>query len=193
MKLEISNLLSLEEYDSERENLKKDVINHKKNRTVSIGDNIVLIFEDFKTIKYQVQEMLRIEKIFKKNEIQEEIDAYNPLIPDGTNLKATMLIMYPDVEVRRQMLLKLHDIENNIWISVGQKKVIAFADEDLDRSTDEKTSAVHFLRFQFTHDEVTEFLSNNEIVIGVNHKEYDKEVTLDKAIKESLEKDFKSS
>ena len=193
MKLEISNLLSLEEYDSERENLKKDVINHKKNRTVSIGDNIVLIFEDFKTIKYQVQEMLRIEKIFKKDEIQEEIDAYNPLIPDGTNLKATMLIMYPDVEVRRQMLLKLHDIENNIWISVGQKKVIAFADEDLDRSTDEKTSAVHFLRFQFTHDEVTEFLSSDKIVIGVNHKEYDKEVILDKSVKESLERDFKSS
>ena len=193
MKLDISNLLSLEEYDSERENLKKDVINHKKNRTVSIGDNIVLIFEDFKTIKYQVQEMLRIEKIFKKDEIQEEIDAYNPLIPDGTNLKATMLIMYPDVEIRRQMLLKLHDIENNIWISVGQNKVIAFADEDLDRSTDEKTSAVHFLRFQFTHDEVTEFLSSDKIVIGVNHKEYDKEVVLDKAIKESLEKDFKSS
>ena len=193
MKLEISNLLSLEEYDSERENLKKDVINHKKNRTVSIGDNIVLIFEDFKTIKYQVQEMLRIEKIFKKDEIQEEIDAYNPLIPDGTNLKATMLIMYPDVEIRRQMLLKLHDIENNIWISVGQKKVIAFADEDLDRSTDEKTSAVHFLRFQFTHDEVTEFLSSDKIVVGVNHKEYDKEVILDKAVKESLEKDFKSS
>ena len=193
MKLEISNLLSLEEYDSERENLKKDVINHKKNRTVSIGDNIVLIFEDFKTIKYQVQEMLRIEKIFKKDEIQEEIDAYNPLIPDGTNLKATMLIMYPDVEVRRQMLLKLHDIENNIWISVGQKKVIAFADEDLDRSTDEKTSAVHFLRFQFTHDEVTEFLSSDKIVVGVNHKEYDKEVILDKAVKESLERDFKSS
>ena len=193
MKLEISNLLSLEEYDSERENLKKDVINHKKNRTVSIGDNIVLIFEDYKTIKYQVQEMLRIEKIFKKDEIQEEIDAYNPLIPDGTNLKATMLIMYPDVEVRRQMLLKLHDIENNIWISVGQKKVIAFADEDLDRSTDEKTSAVHFLRFQFTHDEVTEFLSSDKIVIGVNHKEYDKEVILDNAVKESLERDFKSS
>ena len=193
MKLEISNLLSLEEYDSERENLKKDVIDHKKNRTVSVGDNIVLIFEDFKTIKYQVQEMLRIEKIFKKDEIQEEIDAYNPLIPDGTNLKATMLIMYPDVEIRRQMLLKLHDIENNIWISVGQNKVIAFADEDLDRSTDEKTSAVHFLRFQFTHDEVTEFLSSDKIVIGVNHKEYDKEVVLDKAIKESLEKDFKSS
>ena len=193
MKLEISNLLSLEEYDSERENLKKDVINHKKNRTVSVGDNIVLIFEDFKTIKYQVQEMLRIEKIFKKDEIQEEIDAYNPLIPDGTNLKATMLIMYPDVEVRRQMLLKLHDIENNIWISVGQKKVIAFADEDLDRSTDEKTSAVHFLRFQFTHDEVTEFLSSDKIVIGVNHKEYDKEVILDNAVKESHERDFKSS
>ena len=100
MKLEPKDLLSLEEYDSERESIKKELISHKKNRTISIGDNIVLIFEDFMTIKYQVQEMLRIEKIFNKKEIQEEIDAYNPLIPVGTNLKATMLIMFPDVEVR---------------------------------------------------------------------------------------------
>ena len=131
--------------------------------------------------------MLRIEKIFKKDEIQEEIDAYNPLIPDGTNLKATMLIMYPDVEVRRQMLLKLHDIENNIWISVGQKKVIAFADEDLDRSTDENIRST-LLRFQLTHDEVTEFLSSDKIVIGVDHKEYNKEVTLIRPLKKVLKK-----
>ena len=111
MKLEPKDLLSLEEYDSKRDSIKKELIIHKKNRTISIGDNIVLIFEDYMTIKYQVQEMLRIEKIFNKKEIQEEIDAYNPLIPDGTNLKATMLIMFPDVEVRREMLFKLHDIE----------------------------------------------------------------------------------
>ena len=110
MKLEPKDLLSLEEYDSKRDSIKKELISHKKNRTINIGDNIVLIFEDYMTIKYQVQEMLRIEKIFNKKEIQEEIDAYNPLIPDGTNLKATMLIMFPDVEVRREMLVKLHDI-----------------------------------------------------------------------------------
>ena len=122
MKLEVKDLLSLEEYDTHRESIKKELIAHKKNRTINIGENLVLIFEDFMTIKYQVQEMLRIEKIFNKKEIQEEIDAYNPLIPDGTNFKATMLIMYPDVEVRRQMLFKLHDIENNIWMSCGGEK-----------------------------------------------------------------------
>ena len=127
MKLEPKDLLSLEEYDSKRDSIKKELIIHKKNRTISIGDNIVLIFEDYMTIKYQVQEMLRIEKIFNKKEIQEEIDAYNPLIPDGTNLKATMLIMFPDVEVRREMLFKLHDIENNIWLSSGGKKIIALS------------------------------------------------------------------
>ena len=124
MKLKAEDLLSLEEYDSQRDLLKKELIDHKKNRTVNVGDNIVLIFEDFMTIKYQVQEMLRIEKIFNKKEVQEEIDAYNPLIPDGTNLKATMLIMYPDVEVRREMLFKLHDIENQIWLRVGDKKTV---------------------------------------------------------------------
>ena len=125
MKLEPKDLLSLEEYDSKRDSIKKELISHKKNRTINIGDNIVLIFEDYMTIKYQVQEMLRIEKIFNKKEIQEEIDAYNPLIPDGTNLKATMLIMFPDVEVRREMLFKLHDIENKVWLSSSDKKIIA--------------------------------------------------------------------
>ena len=110
MKLKIENLLSLEDYDNQREDIKKDLIEHKKNRTISIVEHIILLFENYSTIKYQVQEMLRIEKIFNKKEMQEEIDAYNPLIPDGNNLKATMLIMYPDVDERKVMLSKLHDI-----------------------------------------------------------------------------------
>ena len=193
MKLKPEDLLSLEDYDLHRDSIKKELINHKKNRTVNVGDNIVLIFEDFMTIKYQVQEMLRIEKIFNKKEIQEEIDAYNPLIPDGTNLKATMLIMYPDVEVRREMLLKLHDIENQMWLSSGNKKIIAHADEDLDRSTDKKTSAVHFLRFQLGQDDIAEFISSTQVKIGVNHTAYDEEVVLDVDIKKSLQDDLKTN
>tara|TARA_A100001035_G_scaffold3301_1_gene2467 strand:+ start:108 stop:689 length:582 start_codon:yes stop_codon:yes gene_type:complete len=193
MKLEPKDLLSLEEYDSKRDSIKKELISHKKNRTVSIGDNIVLIFEDFMTIKYQVQEMLRIEKIFNKKEIQEEIDAYNPLIPDGTNFKATMLIMFPDVEIRREMLFKLHDIENKIWLSFGDKKLIAYADEDLDRSTDEKTSAVHFLRFQLEQDDIADFISSSEVRIGVDHPEYNKEIVLDESVKKSLEGDLETN
>lgn len=193
MKLEPKDLLSLEEYDSKRDSIKKELIIHKKNRTISIGDNIVLIFEDYMTIKYQVQEMLRIEKIFNKKEIQEEIDAYNPLIPDGTNLKATMLIMFPDVEVRREMLFKLHDIENNIWLSSGGKKIIAYADEDLDRSTDEKTSAVHFLRFQLEQEDIADFISSSEVKLGVDHPEYNKEIVLDSFAKKSLQGDLKTN
>ena len=193
MKLEPKDLLSLEEYDSKRDSIKKELISHKKNRTINIGDNIVLIFEDFMTIRYQVQEMLRIEKIFNKKEIQEEIDAYNPLIPDGTNLKATMLIMFPDVEVRREMLFKLHDIENRIWLSCGDKKIIAYADEDLDRSTDEKTSAVHFLRFQLEQDDIADFISSSEVRIGVDHPEYNKEIVLDESVKKSLEGDLETN
>ena len=193
MKLKIEDLLSLEDYDVQREVIKKDLINHKKNRTVSIGEHIILLFEDYSTIKYQVQEMLRIEKIFNKKEMQEEIEAYNPLIPDGDNLKATMLIMYPDVNERRVMLSKLHDIENHIWLSSGSKKITAFADEDLERSTDSKTSAVHFLRFQLDQDDITEFLSNEKISLGVNHSEYDKEIQLEPNTKASLAKDLKSN
>ena len=193
MKLEPKDLLSLEEYDSKRDSIKKELISHKKNRTISIGDNIVLIFEDFMTIKYQVQEMLRIEKIFNKKEIQEEINAYNPLIPDGTNLKATMLIMFPDVEVRREMLFKLHDIENKIWLSSSDKKIIAYADEDLDRSTDEKTSAVHFLRFQLEQEDIADFISSSEVRIGVDHSEYNKEIVLDEIVKKSLQGDLKTN
>ena len=190
MKLKIENLLSLEDYDNQRDDIKKDLIEHKKQRTVSIGEHIILLFENYSTIKYQVQEMLRIEKIFNKKEMQEEIDAYNPLIPDGNNLKATMLIMYPDVDERKVMLSKLHDIENHIWISCGSKKIIAFADEDLERSTDNKTSAVHFLRFQLDQDVITAFLSNKKISMGVDHNEYKKEIELESEARASLAKDL---
>ena len=193
MKLKIEDLLSLEDYDDQREVIKKDLINHKKDRTVSIGEHVILLFEDYSTIKYQVQEMLRIEKIFNKKEIQEEIDAYNPLIPDGDNLKATMLIMYPDVDERKVMLSKLHGIENNIWLSCGSDKIIAFADEDLERSTDNKTSAVHFLRFQLEQDDITELLSSAKISLGVNHSEYNKEIELAPDTRASLVKDLNTN
>ena len=193
MKLKIEDLLSLEDYDDQREVIKKDLINHKKNRTVSIGEHVILLFEDYSTIKYQVQEMLRIEKIFNKKEMQEEIDAYNPLIPDGDNIKATMLIMYPDVDERKVMLSKLHGIENNIWLSCGSNKITAFADEDLERSTDSKTSAVHFLRFQLDQDDITAFLSNEKISLGVNHSEYNQEIELTSDTRASLVKDLNNN
>ena len=180
-KLKTTDLLSLEEYDKQREDIKKDLLSHKKNRSVLIGDNVVLLFEDYLTIKYQVQEMLRIEKIFNQKEIQEEIDAYLPLIPDGDNLKATMLIMYPDVDERKIMLNKLHNLENLIWLSIdGSKKIIAVSDEDLERTRDEKTSAVHFLRFQLTKNDIKLFKSSKNIEFGVNHDNYNQSVKISK-------------
>jgi len=180
-KLKTTDLLSLEEYDKQREDIKKDLLSHKKNRSVLIGDNVVLLFEDYLTIKYQVQEMLRIEKIFNQKEIQEEIDAYSSLIPDGDNLKATMLIMYPDVDERKIMLNKLHNLENLIWLSIdGSKKIIAVSDEDLERTRDEKTSAVHFLRFQLTKNDIKLFKVSENIEFGVNHDNYNQSVKISK-------------
>ncbi|CAI8288225.1 MAG: Uncharacterised protein [Gammaproteobacteria bacterium] len=180
-KLKTTDLLSLEEYDKQREDIKKDLLSHKKNRSVLIGDNVVLLFEDYLTIKYQVQEMLRIEKIFNQKEIQEEIDAYSSLIPDGDNLKATMLIMYPDVDERKIMLNKLHNLENLIWLSIdGSKKIIAVSDEDLERTRDEKTSAVHFLRFQLTKSDIKLFKASENIEFGVNHDNYNQSVKISK-------------
>ena len=173
-KLTLDNLLSLEDYENQREQIKTDVINHKKHRSVMIGENIILLFEDLMTIRYQVQEMLRIEKIIKEKDIQEELGAYTPLIPDGNNLKATMLIMYPDVVQRKQMLTKLNGIENEVWICAdNQKRVFAVSDEDLDRSNDKKTSAVHFLRFQFDDKYIKSIKTATKIDIGTSHSEYE--------------------
>ena len=190
-KLITSDLLSLEEYDKSREQIKAELISHKKNRSIKIGDHVLILFEDYETIKYQVQEMLRIEKIFKEKDIQEEIDAYESLIPDGNNLKATMLIMYTDERERKVMLNKLHDLENNVWLSIdNSKRIFAVSDEDLERSRDEKTSAVHFLRFQLTDSEVNLFKESRNIVFGVDHEEYNLQSELDQNTIDSLLKDF---
>ena len=191
-KLTIKNLLSLEEYDKQRDEIKSALIEHKKNRSVKIGENLVLLFEDYETIKYQVQEMLRIEKIFNAKEIDEEISAYTSLIPDGNNLKATMLIMYPDVDERKVMLNKLHDLENNIWLKVDDgERIFAVADEDLERSRDEKTSAVHFLRFQLDNNSIEKFKLFEDVSFGTDHENYNNETKLEKDIIISLSKDLK--
>ncbi len=190
-KLTTEDMLSLEEYDKSREEIKSNLLSHKKNRSIKIGDNVLLLFEDYQTIKYQVQEMLRIEKIFKQKDIQEEISAYEALIPDGNNLKATMLIMFTDVNERKIMLNRLHDLENNVWLSVdNSKRIFAISDEDLERSREEKTSAVHFLRFQLDQDLIGLFRKSNNIVFGVDHKEYNLQVKLDQKTIESLSNDF---
>ena len=190
-KLIISDLLSLEEYDKSREEIKQNLLLHKKNRSVKVGDNVLLLFEDYETIKYKVQEMLRIEKIFKENDIQDEIDAYQSLIPDGNNLKATMLIMYTDVNERKIMLNKLCDLENRVWLSINNsKKIFAVSDEDLERSRDEKTSAVHFLRFQLSDADKKSFNETDDIIIGIDHKEYNYEAKLQRDTISTLAEDL---
>ncbi|MBO6564932.1 MAG: DUF3501 family protein [Pseudomonadales bacterium] len=172
--LERKNLWSLEEYAENRPDFRAEVLAHKENRRVQIGKHVLLVFEDALTIKYQIQEMLRIEKVFEAAGIQEELDAYNPLIPDGDNWKCSMLIQYPDVEERKERLAKLIDIENKVWVKVGDtEKVFAIADEDLERANDEKTSAVHFLRFQFEQAQVEALKAGESITFGVDHDNYD--------------------
>ena len=190
-KLLATDLLSLEEYDKSRQQIKSDLMLHKKNRSIKIGDNVLILFEDYETIKYQVQEMLRIEKIFKATDIQEEISAYESLIPDGDNLKATMLIMYTDVNERKVMLNRLFDLENSIWLSIdNSKRIFAISDEDLERSRDEKTSAVHFLRFQLDTKDIEQFKKSNNVVFGIDHKEYNFETKVDDKTMKSLSNDF---
>jgi hypothetical protein len=185
------NLLSLEDYDKQREQIKADLLLHKKDRSITIGENILLLFEDFDTIKYQVHEMLRIEKISKEADINEEISAYTSLIPDGDNLKATMLIMYPDVEERRVMLKKLHGLENNIYLCIDDgKRIFAVSDEDLERTRDEKTSAVHFLRFQLDRNSMEKFKSSDNIVFGAMHDSYSSHTKINSETKSTLLSDF---
>lgn len=150
-KLKREHLLTLEAYSREREAIRRQIIEHKKNRTVHLDGHITLVFEDALTVRYQIQEILRVERIFEDEGINEELEAYNPLIPDGSNLKATMLIQYDDVDERRVALEQLVGVEHKVWLEVkGEGRVFAFADEDLERSTETKTAAVHFLRFELT-------------------------------------------
>lgn len=167
------SLMSLETYAKKRAEFRKEVIEHKKHRTVHLGNHVTLLFEDEMTLRYQVQEMLRIEKIFEEEGIQSELDAYNPLCPDGSNFKATMLIEYENVADRKAALAKLIGIEDRLFVQVeGQPRVHAIADEDLDRENDEKTSAVHFVRFELTADMKAALKGGAQMMIGCDHPNY---------------------
>jgi hypothetical protein len=167
------SLMTLETYAKARKDFRAKVIAHKKSRTIYLGEHVTLLFEDELTIRYQVQEMLRIERIFEEEGIQSELDAYNPLVPDGGNWKATMLVEYEDMEDRRQMLAKLIGIEDRTWVRVtGFRKVYAIADEDLERERDDKTSSVHFLRFELTPEMITTLQQGGDVAMGVDHPEY---------------------
>ena len=172
-KLTKSDLLSLEEYSLNRDRLREEVLVLKKDRKIQIGINVTLLFENLKTIKYQIQEMLRIEKIFEPNGIQEELDAYNPLIPDGSNLKATMFIEFQKESVRKEKLESLVGIEDKVWLQVGENdRIFAIADEDLERSSHDKTSAVHFLRFELSNLMIKDLQSGSTLFAGIDHPEY---------------------
>jgi hypothetical protein len=169
-----SELLSLERYAVERAAFRARVLAHKQNRSVALGGHLTLLFEDRLTIQYQIQEMLRIERIFEPEAIQDELDAYNPLVPDGSNWKATMLIEYADIEERRTALAQMIGIEDRVWMRVdGFERVYAIADEDMERENAEKTSSVHFLRFQLSPDMVRAAKAGAELATGVDHPAYD--------------------
>ncbi|HPF57404.1 MAG TPA: DUF3501 family protein [Candidatus Competibacteraceae bacterium] len=172
------SLMSLEQYARERPTFRKRVLAHKQNRSLALGKHLTLLFEDELTIRYQIQEMLRIEKIFEEDGIEGELEAYNPLVPDGSNFKATLLIEYPDFEERRYMLTRLKGIEDAIWVQVeGCERIFAIADEDLERENDEKTSAVHFLRFELTPEMQRRLKEGAPLGIGASHPEYAAEVS----------------
>ncbi|NOQ90992.1 MAG: DUF3501 family protein [Gammaproteobacteria bacterium] len=172
-KLTREDLYSLEEYSAMRDEYRKKIMAHKENRRLELGDNILLSFEDKLIMQYQVQEMLKAEKIFEAEGIEEELGAYNPLIPDGTNWKATMLIQYTDVEQRQKQLTRLIGIEDKIWMQVeGFDKIYAIADEDLERDNAEKTSAVHFMRYELDDDMIAAVKTGAAISAGAEHKNY---------------------
>jgi hypothetical protein len=185
--LKRSDLMSLEQYSQKRSDFRNKVIAHKKNRRVGIGPHLFLYFEDRLTIQYQVQEMLRIEKIFESAGIEEELDAYNPLIPDGHNLKATAMLEYQDVNERKAQLALLRGIEDLVWIQVeGFDPVYAIANEDLERSNAEKTSAVHFMRFELEPDMIAALRSGASLTMGSNHESYRYSTVIEPRIREAL-------
>ena len=190
-KLTIKDLYSLEQYSRIRESYRKEILAYKLERNLVVGNHVRLLFEDQKTIQYQIQEMLRVEKIFEQQGIQDELDTYNPLIPDGSNWKATMLIEYPEPEQRQKALSLLVGIEDLVWVKIDNgDKVFAIADEDLDRSTSEKTSSVHFLRFELTAKQAKNLDTSVPITIGIDHNNYRHQKDICKATKESIIKDL---
>ena len=190
-KIARDSLLTLEAYAKQRPEFRAKAIAHKRARTVHLGEHVTLLFEDETTIRYQVQEMLRIEKTFEEAGIQDELDAYNPLIPDGSNLKATMLVEYEDEAERRDALARLRGIEDGVWLQVGAKaRVTPIADEDLDRETEDKTSSVHFLRFELTPAMIAAWKGGAVVAMGVDHPAYHAQIELSPAQREALAADF---
>ena len=191
-KLTRADLLGLEHYAQQRADIRARVMNHKRDRTVHVGDHATWVFEDRQTIQYQIQEMLRAERIFEQAGIQDELDAYNPLIPDGNNWKVTFLIEYTDEGERRAALAKLKGVEDRCWVQVPDfDRVYAIADEDLERENDEKTSSVHFLRFELTPAMCKAIKSGAAIHMGIDHAQYDRQVTpVPSATRDSLAKDL---
>ena len=190
-KLSRAGLWSLEEYAIERESFRQQLIAHKQARRIALSSHATLLFEDFLTMKYQVQEMLRVERIFEPAAVEEEIAAYNPLIPDGSNWKATLLFEYPDPALRAKALSQLRGIEHMVWIDVeGFPRHFAIANEDLDRTNASKTAAVHFLRFEFTTNEIAAIHGHQLIRLGIEHEAMFCETVLDDGARRSLLEDF---
>ncbi|MFA5913468.1 MAG: DUF3501 family protein [Burkholderiales bacterium] len=186
------SLLSLEAYARQRKEFRARVMAHKRDRTAHLGAHVTLIFEDELTIRYQVQEMLRIERTFEEQGIQDELDAYNPLIPDGRNFKATMMIEYADAEERKHALARLKGIEDRVWVQVEAcSRVYAIADEDLERENEEKTSAVHFLRFELSEEMAKALKYGVGLALGVDHPNYQAEISAAPAgVRNSLARDL---
>lgn len=191
-KLTRKDLYSLEDYTAMRDDFRKKIMAHKENRRLELGDNVLLSFEDKLIMQYQIQEMLKAEKIFDAAGIEEELAAYNPLIPDGSNWKATMLIQYTDVEERQEKLTQLIGIEALTWMQVdGFDKIYAIADEDLERDNAEKTSAVHFLRYELSDDMVAAVKAGSAISAGVEHENYHTSINpIASNLRESLASDL---
>jgi len=191
-KLRPADLLGLERYARERAELRTRVIAHKKRRTVACGPNVTFCFEDRVTVQYQVQEMLRIERIFEAHGIAEELDVYNPLIPNGSNWKATLLVEFADPEERRAALAELKGIEDRCWVEVdGHARVYAIADEDLERENEEKTSSVHFLRFELEAPMISDVKRGAAISLGVDHPRYSHAVSpLPAEVRNALARDL---
>ena len=172
-KLKREDLMSLEQYAVAREDFRSTVLDHKRNRRIDLGSNAALYFEDRLTMQYQVQEMLRIERIFSPGGIEEELHTYNPLIPDGSNWKATFMVEFPDEDERRTMLQRLVGIEEKVFLQLdGQDRIFPIADEDLERSSDDKTSAVHFLRFELSAGDANALKQGATLAAGVDHDNY---------------------
>lgn len=186
------DLMSLEQYSTTRKEFRARVLDHKRNRNLAVGPNATWSFEDQLTMQYQVQEMLRVERIFEAAAIQEELDSYNPLIPDGSNWKATFLLEFPDADERRERLAQLKGVEDRCWVQVaGHERVWAIADEDLERENEDKTSAVHFLRFELSAQMCAQVKAGAAIAAGIDHENYRQEVAqLPGNVRDSLAADL---